>query len=154
MAHEIKEVAVSSDDGIRLDVIVDGEKLELRPGIVEILRVEAILDELGIAKDMPITKQQMPTLVDAMIEHVAVPHTARIRQLGPKAQMRVASELLRIFNDVIGDPRPAPEEGTERSSDPMRAELPEPSASPEEPVSHFSPSSVGATSGSERANGG
>lgn len=154
MAHEIKQIRVSENDGIRLDVIVDGDTLEVRPGIVEILRVEAILDELGIEKGVPFTKQQMPTMVEAMIEHIGVPHSARIRALGPKAQMVVATELLRIFNDVIGDPRPAPEEGTSRSSDPMRAELPEPSASPEEPVSHFSTSSAGATSGSERSNGG
>ncbi len=154
MAHEIKQIRVSSNDGIELDVIIDGETHEVRPGIVEILRVEAILDELGIEKGVPFTKQQMPPLVDAMIEHIGVPHTAQIRALGPKAQMRVATELLRIFNDVIGDPQPAPEEGTSRSSDPMRAELPEPSESPEEPVSRFSTSSAGATSGSERSSEG
>ncbi len=160
MPHEVKQIRLPARDSIDLNIVIDGETLEVRPGIVDILRVEAVLDEIGVEKGAPISKQQMPDLIDAMIQHLAVPHTAAVRALGPKSQMRVAGELLRIFNDVIGEPTAPTGEGTETSSDPtgspapLRAQLPEPSASPEEPVSRFSMSSSGATDGSEPSSGG
>lgn len=145
MAREHKQLAVSSEDGIRLDVIVDGEKLEVRPGIVQVLRVDAICTEIGLEPGLPVSKAQMAPLVDALIEHIGVPHTAVIRRLGPKAQMRVAAELLRIFNDVLGEPAALNGGAAPVSADPTPAPPPDSSELPEGPASEFSMSSGGGT---------
>lgn len=95
-------VSVSSDDGVKLDLKIDGEVCQVRPGIVDILRMKAIFDTEGVAAGAPITAAQMPAIIEGLLEHLGKPHTERILALPPAAQMKVASELLRIFNETIG----------------------------------------------------
>lgn len=133
-------VSVSSDDGVKLDIKIDGEKHEIRPGIVDILRMKAIFEAEDVVPNTPVTDAQMPAIVEGLLKHLSKPHTDRILALPPAAQMKVASELLRIFNETLGvDEQEVP------GPDPISAF----SASPEVPALVSTPSSGGAGDGSE-----